>query len=329
MPCRRTAFALLLALGATLLGGPVAAATTVGIDSGVMAAEETAGAGPTQGWWTATNTGGPLPAPPTPDVPDDGLLVEGGPQAPRAYAALVYTVPVGATTVDLRLAVAEGSATTQGAVLRACVLTKAFEPTQGGTLAKGPTYDCARMAETAPVGAPPAAASYTLDVAALVEGDLLAIALVPADPAARVVFAAPGPDAVEAFGSSEPATAPDAGGSSGTSDSFAPVDPVVPPVFEAPVGDAGTALSSFAEPALTPIEAPVESAVVAPVEQSAPVAQAIDTQPVAEQTLDQDGNSTRVVALLLGALVMAMATLWAFAGQPTGVLQSDGPPTTA
>ena len=63
-----------------------------------------------QGWWTVTNAGAPtagFTVPASPDVPPDGLLVQGGSDAgaPSAFAALVYDVPPDSTVGQLTLAV--------------------------------------------------------------------------------------------------------------------------------------------------------------------------------------------------------------------------------
>src|SRR5580704_7395485 len=80
-----------------------------------------------QGWWTSLNAGsvpevGSLPAPTPPDVPAQGLLVEGPSNSPVAYAALVYYLPIGSTASTLTLTIAANSASTPGTTLELCPL---------------------------------------------------------------------------------------------------------------------------------------------------------------------------------------------------------------
>src|SRR5438105_13269442 len=89
------------------------------------------------GWWTAF-------AGPNPDVPADGLLVEGGASAtsPTAFAAVVYAVPDGSTVGKLTLAVAPSSATVPMTKLELCPLSSAtIKAEQGRPMADAPKVD--------------------------------------------------------------------------------------------------------------------------------------------------------------------------------------------
>lgn len=173
----------------------------VAATSVVTAAAPATAQGPAQqGWWTAANPGSAqgLPSPPAPpDVPANGLLIEGGPSSskgtndagPTAYAAVVYELPSSSTVGKLTLAVAQGSATTPTAILQLCPLTTAaFFPSQGGPIAEGPQFYCSKQVSSA-VSAD--GTIYAFDVAALVVDDVLAVAVLPTSATDRVVLNAP------------------------------------------------------------------------------------------------------------------------------------------
>src|SRR5437763_4417601 len=99
-----------------------------------------------QGWWTVANTG-VAPAPAPPDVPSDGLLVQGGTQGPSAFAALVYSFSPGSTVGPLTLTIAPNSATSPGAKLEVCPLANGtINADQGGPMKDAPHYNCASKA---------------------------------------------------------------------------------------------------------------------------------------------------------------------------------------
>jgi hypothetical protein len=137
-----------------------------------------------QGWWT---TSGALRVPAAviaPDVPADGLLVEGGPSGPLAYAALAGTLPGDSALV---LDVAPDSVTTADVPIQVCPLVSpSFTPAQGGSLEDAPAYDRARCAMVTP-----SSGRYRIEMAAVAPDGALAIALVPATATDRVVLAKP------------------------------------------------------------------------------------------------------------------------------------------
>jgi hypothetical protein len=150
-----------------------------------------------QGWWTAgiPVVGVPLPAPP--DVPADGLLVQGGADAasPTAYAALVFQLETSTVARgQLTLNVSASSAAVPGSQLQLCPLTTTlFSPEQGGAWADAPAYSCAtQIAGTASQDGH----SYRFAVEGLVVDGVLAVAVVPTAPTDRVVLAHPGADAL-------------------------------------------------------------------------------------------------------------------------------------
>jgi hypothetical protein len=151
-----------------------------------------------QGWWTQTNpglgsqTGLAVPAPPAPaDVPSNGLLIEGGssPASPIAYAALVYQVPAAASASSLTLTVATGSVSTPASTLRICPLVNPNpNAEQGGPMGDAPAFDCSHSATA---GASANGTSYHFQVAPLVTGGNLAVAILAAATTDRVVFDRP------------------------------------------------------------------------------------------------------------------------------------------
>lgn len=144
-----------------------------------------------QGWWTVTNPGQGAPTPPypalVPDVPPDGLLVQGGDPDPSAYAALVYSFPRGAIIGTLTLNVTSGSATTNGSTLQVCpLITPNINPAQGGPIADGPRYNCSKHTT-----AMPKENGYQFNVVSLISDGTLAVAILPTSATDRVVFDRP------------------------------------------------------------------------------------------------------------------------------------------
>jgi hypothetical protein len=254
-----------------------------------------------QGWWSATNPNtpvGPLPVP-APGVPADGLLVQGGPNTPIAFAALTYDLDPTVTASKLTLTVAPASATTPAAQVEVCPLdSPTFSPAQGGSMADAPTYDC-----SAKVTAGPNAdgTAYEFSVSSLVSGGSLAVALVPAAPTTRVVFSKPGDSSL----STQPvATTP-----------FEPTTDTPPPVAPAPVTqDTGTAAPPVASAPLVPTDtAPSEAAPAPVVATPTPAATAASAFPAAVTDANK-GPDAVVVAAVVGALALAGLT-WAYAGR--------------
>jgi hypothetical protein len=152
-----------------LATGPLARAATPGVQ---------------QGWWTPAGALG-LPATvAAPDVPTDGLLVEGGVSGPRTYAAVAGPAQEGGALV---LDVAPSSVTTPDAPLQVCPLrSPTFTPAQGGPSGEAPEYDCARSATVVPANG-----RYRIDLTTLLVDGALAVALLPANATDRVALTAP------------------------------------------------------------------------------------------------------------------------------------------
>lgn len=159
-----------------------------------------------QGWWTSLSPGSVgstnlIPTKP-PDVPSNGLLIQGGLQSVSgqsdtgavAYGALSYPIPYGSTPGTLTLSVAANSATTPMATLELCKLTSDnFRPEQGGPASDAPTFNCATHV-TAPPGS--GGSYYRFDITSLVSNGVVAFAVLPTSPADRVVLAQPGSDSL-------------------------------------------------------------------------------------------------------------------------------------
>jgi hypothetical protein len=148
-----------------------------------------------QGWWTVTNPG-VVATPAPPDVPGDGLVVEGGRDAasPTAFAALVYDLPSGATASSLTVEVAPNALTTPNSTLQLCTLDKPdLQPEQGGAMSNAPAYTC-----DGKVTAPSDGGTYRFSISSLVAGGVLAVAILPTASTDRVVLAKPGRTSLDA-----------------------------------------------------------------------------------------------------------------------------------
>jgi hypothetical protein len=155
-----------------------------------------------QGWWWQANPGalpevGVSAAQPPPDVPSNGLLVEGGSgsangtsdSSPMAFAALVYQLAVDATASTLTLAVAPNSGTTPSVTLELCPLANsAINPEQGGPISDAPTFSCTTNVTAQ---ASSSGNTFQFNVSNLVSGGALAVAVLPTSPTDRVVLSAP------------------------------------------------------------------------------------------------------------------------------------------
>jgi hypothetical protein len=282
--------------------------------SATMTGTARAAAPDLQGWWTAGVPIADSPVPAPPDVPADGLLVQGSADAasPTAYAALVFQL--GTSTVvrgQLTLAVAAGSTSVPGSQLQLCPLTTTlFSPEQGGAAADAPPYSCAtHMTGTAS----PDGHSYAFAAAGLVVDGVLAVAVVPTAPTDRVVFAHPGADAL-------PAVVAAPTGSPGATE---PSSPVSTPSTDAAPGAGGIALppdggSVTATPGPAPRVAPQPSAGAAPATLAPASGQAFSAT-------DGSGAGTgprplAVAALAAGLLLAAAA--WGL-GQRSGIAVAD------
>lgn len=271
------------------------------------------------GWWTAA------PVAVAPDAGDGDLVVQGGPRpdAPFAYAALEYRLAPGDSPATLTLTVAEGSASTPTAELVACPLTEPLEPASGGPAAQAPAHDCG----TSVTAAPAADASYTFPVAELATEDRLAVAILPALPADRVVLAAPTGTALRMHVGNPSLPAPEEGDGSATPPPVAAPGtgpPTSAPPIVGPPAPAGTA--SFA-----PVGREVAAPPHAPSGEDAGAAAAPDvpagdqrsaaTLPVA--VAGAEGADPRAVALFV-LLLAAAGALWFGAGR--GDPGEDGAP---
>jgi hypothetical protein len=150
----------------------------------VLLAPAAPAAAPDQhGWWTTFGS--------SPDVPADGLLIQGGtsPASPSAFGAVVYSVPDGSQIGKLTLVVAPSSASIPLTKLELCPLTSTiFTAAQGGAMADAPKFDCQRHVTAEPAAS---GATYEFDVASLVGNGSLALAILPTSPTDRVVLSAP------------------------------------------------------------------------------------------------------------------------------------------
>jgi hypothetical protein len=254
----------------------------------------------TQAWWWS---GSAIPTTP-PDVPADGLLVQGGPSVPTAYAALRFDVPatasVGALTLHL------SGTPTPNSALQLCRIDKAFEPVQGGDLAKAPAYDCSDTATGAVQSD-----HVTVDASQFVDNGVVMVALLPVGATDRMVFAKPGTDALEVH---TPPEASDGGGpvASEPSDSSGIVDLGSSTLF-APSGEITGLLPSDAVGSAVASATPITTlrdASATPVSASGPA------------VASPSGISPLRLTLILGAIAIAIA-FWIIAGSDLGTAVRD------
>lgn len=273
-----------------------------------------------QGWWTASSA--PVPGLPAgtaaPDVPEDGLLVEGTASSPTAYAALSYVLAPGAVPEALVLTVAEGAATTPGATLVLHPLeSPQFDPVQGGALSEAPAYDPERSVEAT---VDDAGTTFTFDDLAPLELTVgVAVAVLPDADGGRVVLNAPDEASLTtsggsaAAGTSPPDFAPppsdgsssggaaDGSASGGFAGDFSLPETASSEFLSSPQLAAGSELPTVAA------EAPVEAALP---EQAPVTAEFV-------QVAAETGTGSGVKRFLGGLVILAAAAatlLWAFAG---------------
>ena len=210
-------------------------------------------------WWNAANPGDPAPAPPPPPdvnsgdlfvqgsntVPTPGAPVTSAPGSAQAVAALEFdlqpTDVVGALTLGI-----DGTAPPQVSVV-ACRATEHFTNVENGPWSRAPAYD----ANACTPGALKDGKVVFADIGKLVQDAQLAVVLLPG-PVDRIVFAKPGPNALEvthagSVGTGAPSFGSGTGG--GSSSSFgggavapaagpagAPAAPDLPPVTSTSTG---------------------------------------------------------------------------------------------
>lgn len=253
----------------------------------------------TTGWWTSS------PVAAAPDAPDDQLVVQGGPdpEQPLSYAAVAYALSADEVPRSLTLTVAESSASTPSATIAVCPLTDAFAPAQGGPMADAPRYDCAG-AVTATVSEDGTSYEFGLEELAI-EGDL-ALAVLPTTPTDRVVFEAPGTEALSSFtraGTPTPASDP------GEPSTGAAGDPALDSGGDVAVPDTGDSFdlpADTAEPGSDPVTD--STAVTTPI--AAGASQAGDEE--------DDDDLSFVPPLVFVVLVAAAGLLWVVAGSTAG-----------
>jgi hypothetical protein len=297
-------------LAVVLAGAAMALAAVAGLtlNAGAVATSE-------QGWWTTTNLGGTtqslgLPPPAPPDVPADGLLIEGGASAasPIAYAGLIYQVPSGAAAGTLTLTVAPDSVTTPESTLEVCPLTiPVLIPDQGGPLSDAPAYDCTTNTTAK---ATSSGDGFTFDVSKLVSNGVLALAILPTSATDRVVFSQPSATSLAVTQSTTTTTTAPASATGGTT----PV-PSQPPSVVGNTGSVtsptfGNPSSGFSNPAplaTTPSSTPTAS--------TKPAAQAIAPPPLPVASTLSQANPIEVILVLIG--LTAAAVFWAAAGRAT------------
>ena len=284
-----------------------------------------------QGWWTSTTPAGlPIGAVTPPDVPAQGLLVQGGPGATTgpgdtgatAYAALVFGVAPGATVGHLTLTAAPGSLSTPAAVLEVCALTdSAFSSVQGGPISAAPPYDCSHDV----TATESSTSTFAFSVADLVSGSQLAVAVLPTSPLERVVLVAPGEGTLET-------TAASSAGLTGVTTVPTTLGSVPAAVPEPATTALPTAPASVSAVGSTsPAPAPAVSPAVAPLPASSTTAAPSGTSGVPGAATAIVGSTTEssganpAAAIVAAGLVVLGALAWRSAGRQSSTGPTGGP----
>lgn len=289
-----------------------------------------------QGWWWQANPGQGAPAPPAPpDVPTDGLYVQGGPSGPSAIAAVLFQLGDGEKPKSLTLHLVQPQAAVQSSspapipgtdpssapasspapppALQACpIQSGSFNADQGGPMSDAPTADCATPM---PAQVDAAAGTATFDLSSLVAAsDTVALAILPAGPTDRAAIQHPGADAfaVDMTSSSSEATttASDTSTAADFSSTSAP----------AATGDLSTSSGSLdyvpgAASTAADVTAPATAMAPAPITAAAPAPAA---QPVARHVvrrpavLASSRSSTATHLGQLAALGLVVAALLSY-----------------
>lgn len=259
-----------------------------------------------QGWWKVglpvADVGigglGNLQDPQGVDVPDGGLLVQGGPSVdqPAAYAAVAFDLDTATVGGPLKLIPAPNAVSVPASKLIACPLDDAsFKPADGGAVADGPKYSCS-SAVTATVDS---SGAYLFDIGGLRRGDSVGVAILPSAPTDRVVFNRPSDDALPV--SETPAGADTGGAVSQPSDGgdLGPTD-----TLALPPSDIGGPVSvGSAVPSVGDTDTPAPA--------SAPVAGVF---PAAQPATATHSASSSYVPWFVAGLLALAAVLWVGAG---------------
>jgi hypothetical protein len=285
----------------------VFAAVAAVMTLGVLPTAAHADAPRDKGWWTVTNPGGLPAAPPAPpDVPADGLLIQGGGGgAPTAYAALLYELPQGSTAGNLTLTIAPNSATTPSTTLQVCPLLQPINhPEAGGPIADAPPFNCAHAVTAAP-GAD--AKGYQFQAAGLVADGLVAVAILPTGPVDRVVLSAPDAGSLTTQESIDSS-------SSGTDNSANPSDAAPAPLSDATSGLQNTGASPSLADSLPGASAAGPSS-VSPAPAATPNAQTGVGGAFVPAVSAGPEKATPLLVILFVAAGLGGAVLWLYAGR--------------
>jgi F0F1-type ATP synthase membrane subunit c/vacuolar-type H+-ATPase subunit K len=270
-----------------------------------------------QGWWTVTNPGGlPAQPPAPPDVAAGDLLIQGGPNAPTAFAALIYELDPGVTASTLTLAVAPNSVTTPSGGIQLCqLITPIAHPDQGGPLSDAPAYNCSKNVIATPDSSGKA---YKFDVSAMTADRLVAVALLPSLPVDRIVLSPPDNNSLATQGGGDAGTAAPADVGVGTGASEAsgalPSDSVASSPFVAsPTG------GDFSTPAVGAGPASGPGAAAAPTGSSnagGTFVPAVSSTP---------SKATPLLVLLFVVAGLGGTGLWLYAGRQRDDVGVSGP----
>lgn len=294
-----------------------------------------------QGWWWQANPGNGAPAPPgPPDVPGDGLYVQGGPSGPVALSAVQFELADGQKPATLTLHLIPAQNAVTGAApapapapvpvpgqppapapapapdgtasplpppgVQACVIASGtINAEQGGPMADAPdTTGCTPIPGT--VDATAGTATFNLS-SVTTTGSTLALAILPASATDRAAFSHPGSDALMVDAS--PA---DTSADTSTDSSFSPSTETA----TAPADSSATAsLPSSGSLDYVPGQASTGAPTVAPAPSTAAPAAAPSARPTVRTrpaVLASPANSTATRVGQLAALGLVVAALMSY-----------------
>lgn len=197
------------------------------------------------GWWNRVSAGGVVL--PAPTAAEGDLRIAAGPDAPTAYAAVLYSAPSSpGATLDLEVRSRSGTAE----VVACPTETTDWPEGPNQPYDKAPPYDCELGQAIGVLSEDGATLSFVLDSSTQTEPGVWSLALVP-DPAARQVFTLdivkPDPQAFQAEApqtstDTGPGTSVDEGTEGGSTPTGSSGEPFLPDAFvPPPVFDTGTA----------------------------------------------------------------------------------------
>jgi hypothetical protein len=262
-------------------------------------------------WYDATRPSSLAPAAPMPGVSKTDVLVEGLTintsllpislpiptlREVTAYAALQFHIPTGATPGSLVLHLSGfttapiDSKLPSGVTPIACPITSSFKPGAQQSTDAAPKYDCSKRSTVGQIGGGGKTVIFPGISRLLTGGNTLSVVILPGSLGLeRLVFSAPGKDALSLLEFTEPQAS-------------------TPPVAPIPTPTTSSTTSAVAPPPVTPPTVPLPSGVAVTPGAPAPVIASSSPAMVVDAASRPDDARERMRAIgLLIALVVATA----------------------